>query len=76
MNGVIYGRWESGSRSVESRVCGSRRKVSLEVERLASAEQANLRARSPTVSGLQIPVVEKYTYLSVLVPETWTSRLW
>jgi len=38
-----------------------------EVERMANAEQANLRARPPTISGLQVPVVEENTYLGVVV---------
>ena len=38
-----------------------------EVKRMANAEQANLRARPPTISGLQVPVVEEYTYLGVVV---------
>ena len=34
---------------------------------LASAEQASLRVRPPTTSGLQVKVVEECTYLSVVV---------
>ena len=42
-------------------------KGTYEVERLANAEQANLRVRPPTISGLKVPVVEEYTYLGVVV---------